>query len=208
MEGNVSDKEQVEMLKKFWNDYGKFLLIAIVVGLGLGFGWRYWRQSQVEYAQQASVIYQNLAVMDAKKKFEQTQKIAAKLMKDYKRTPYASLAALVWAREAVQLKQFDVAKEKLQWVVKNSKTKVLKELAQLRLSRILLMQKDAKGALAVLKSMSDDMFKPMVETIRGDAYALLNEKEKSHKSYLAAKAAYKSLDLTDPVLNMKLSSGG
>ena len=38
---NLSNKEQADLVKAFWNDYGRWIAIAIIIGLVLGFGWRW-----------------------------------------------------------------------------------------------------------------------------------------------------------------------
>ena len=62
MNDNMSDKEQIDMLKKWWTNYGKSILIAIIVGLLLGYGWNYYRTHQATTREQASLIYQKLLI--------------------------------------------------------------------------------------------------------------------------------------------------
>ena len=38
---NLSNKEQADLVKAFWNDYGRWISIAILIGLLVGFGWRW-----------------------------------------------------------------------------------------------------------------------------------------------------------------------
>jgi len=63
-EYDMTDREQIDMLKKWWKDYGQSIAIAIMVGLVLSFGWRYWRAHQQQQVEQASSLYQTMMILD------------------------------------------------------------------------------------------------------------------------------------------------
>ena len=58
-----SDEEQVEALKKWWNENGSSLLMGVGVVLILLFGVRQWQASQSSTAGVASDLYQQLSEM-------------------------------------------------------------------------------------------------------------------------------------------------
>mgnify|MGYP001381938186 FL=1 len=121
---DLSDKEQIELFKKWWKQYGLGVLIAIVVGLSLGYGWRYWHQHQTQRNQQGSLMYMQLVGMkDPSTK--QGQALVTSLDEGYRATPYPSMAHLLLAKQAVDKNQFKIAIQELDWVQQPAKCCVL-----------------------------------------------------------------------------------
>jgi len=202
---NMTDTEQVEMLKKWWKDYGKAITLAIVIGLIVGFGWRYWNKHQRHQTEQASLLYQNMSASEYQKKIKRAEGFASQLMKKHRRSPYATYAALWSAKESLQKNNLAAALGYCQWVLKNSKIASFKQIARLRAARILLAQKKPKEAMAMLKVVNDETFDPLVENIKGDIYTAMGDAKAAGKAYLAAKAGMSSSDLSSPLLDMKLA---
>lgn len=201
----TTDKEQVEMLRQWWNDYGKSIAIAIVIGLIVGLGWRYWRQHQVDVASQASSLYQSMLASAQQKDSAQSQRYADDLINQYARSPYATLAALFSAKTAIAANDLQQALNKLQWVVDHSKSAQFKQSARLRAARILLQQNKAQQALDLLAVVDDKAYQPLIDHIKGDAYTLLGNAASAKAAYEAAKKGLTEGGVEDPLLNMKLS---
>ena len=58
MDGYTTEDEQVEVLKRWWNENGKSAIFGIVLGLGAIFGWREWQGHVSIQAETASQLYQ------------------------------------------------------------------------------------------------------------------------------------------------------
>ncbi|OGT45604.1 MAG: hypothetical protein A3E82_08895, partial [Gammaproteobacteria bacterium RIFCSPHIGHO2_12_FULL_38_11] len=168
LDGYVSEKEQIESIRKWWRENGKFLIIAIVIGLGIGFGWRYWHAVQVRHELKASMIYQSILQADADNKVSTVQGGATLLMRDYSASPYAALSALLFAKVAVAQNDLPAALSNLQWVIDHSNQKRLQQIARLNSARILLSQGKAADALMQLKTVSDKSFMPAIDWVKGD----------------------------------------
>lgn len=205
MSAYETDREQIEMIKKWWRDYGKTLLIAIIIGLALGFGWRYWRQHKVQVSQQASSLYQAMTIASAKKDQKTAAVFADKLMKEFSNTAYASLAALISAKNEVNENHLDKAYQDLQWVMKNSNVDSFKQIARIRAARILIQENKAKEALTLLSTVDDKSYGALINETKGDAYAALGDKKSALKAYKAAKLGLLEMGITNPILQMKMA---
>ena len=53
---SYSEEEQVEQLKRFWQDYGTPILVGISLALAVFAGWRFWQQSQIEASAAAASL--------------------------------------------------------------------------------------------------------------------------------------------------------
>src|SRR3989338_10730442 len=183
LEGYVSEKEQIESIKKWWQENGKFLALAILMGLIIGFGWRYWHTMERNRAENASIIYQSILNADAKKQFTTAQGGSDILMQHFSSFPYASLAALVWAKEAVSQNNLSVALSKLQWVIDHGEPSALRSVAAINTARILLSQHKPQAALSMVNKITDTHFEPLVNWIKGDSEAQLGDVKKSQAYY-------------------------
>ena len=203
---NMSDSEQVEMIKKWWKDYGKAIAIAVAIGLVVGFGWRYWHKYKLEQAQSASLLYQQLSAADYQKQPKVAKTFAERLMKNYSRSPYATFAALWTAKQDVQKNNLAAALANCQWILKNSHVRSLKQIARIRAARILLAQKKPKDAMSILNKVDDKTFKPLIENVKGDIHNAMGNGKAAQKAYQAAKVGMSSsIATTDPLLDMKLA---
>jgi len=204
-DGYTSDKEQVESMKRWWKEQGKYIAMAIVVGLLIGFGWRYWHQLQARRMENASAIYQTVLQADKNKQSITVVGGAKILMKDYASTPYASLAAMIWAKEAVLVKKYPLALEKLQWVIKHSRVERFKQIAHISAARILLELGKSKEALAELQAVKTKSFVPLVDWVKGDAYRQEGNAALSRKYYQDAKTALQGMPPAAALMNMNLA---
>ena len=205
MESNYSEKEQLESIKKWWQDTGKYIAIAVIVGLLLGFGWRYWHTIERHRAENASAIYQSVLVAASQNNNATVQGGAALLMKDFSSSPYAGLAGLLSAKTFITENKLPAALTQLQWVIQHSNETRLQEIARISAARVLLAQNQAKAALVELKTINDKAFLPLVYWVRGDSYTQLNNKKEASDAYLQAKNALTSVPSAEALLQKQLA---
>ena len=72
-----SDEEQIEALKSWWNDNGKAVIAAIVIGISGSLGWQWWQARAIEQANLASELYQEL--MEVSQQEVQTDRTRASI---------------------------------------------------------------------------------------------------------------------------------
>ena len=60
MEIYSSEEQQVEAIKRFWDQYGKAILGGVVLGLAVLYGFRFYQGQQRANAEQASVQFSQL----------------------------------------------------------------------------------------------------------------------------------------------------
>lgn len=182
-ENSIEAADRVkQFLKKYGNTLSTVLLVIIIAIVGL----QYWHKHEAKVNQQASVAYENLLGTVTAKKTIQLQALADQLINDYSGTPYAKLAALIIAKEAVNDKKYSVAITKLQWVVEHAKSASIKAVAQLRLARVMISNKQSAEALAVLQSVKPQEFLAEADTVKGDAYFALNKEPQAKQAYNSA----------------------
>ncbi|HAW93454.1 MULTISPECIES: YfgM family protein [unclassified Arsukibacterium] len=200
MEIYSSEEQQVEAIKRFWNDYGKAILGGVVIGLAGLYGWRYFQAEQREQAEQVSAQYSQL--------LEQQQAEGSDWLSSAKGfidgqsdTSYAVFAALLAAREAIEQQQLATAAEHLNWVISNAKDTPVQAIAQLRLARVQREQGNYSDALATLAMPVPASFETQQAELKGDVLQLTGELAQAKAAYQQALA---TSEQTRPLLQVKL----
>ena len=60
MESYQTEEEQVEALRRWWSENGRYTIVAIILALGLGFGYQGLKDYNQGKAEGASEMYQRM----------------------------------------------------------------------------------------------------------------------------------------------------
>ncbi len=200
----MSDKEQIDLVKSWWKEYGYYILFTIALVLLVNFGWRYfhnYRQHNLEYT---SASYLKMLEYYDQKKVDEYQAIAKQLINSHKSSVYASLAALLLAKDDISAGNYQEASAQFNFVIKKSPAKNLRQLARLRLARVLIETKKYADALQLLQKVDDKGYKAAIEEARGDALFKLGRLDEARVSYQQAKDLRAGNELQPPLLKAKL----
>ncbi len=210
-----SEEEQVEALKRWWQENGKSIVIGIVLAAAAIFGWRAWQDHTRNIGEAASNIYFDLldaVALSAESPTESNKATAAhliqKLKDEYQKTTYAQYAGLLAAKQAVLEGDLELAEKELEWVLaRGDKNSVVNVLARLRLARVILArpgEADAERALALIENFDAGGHTASYEEVKGDIYLRLNRQDEARKAYANALSEIERLGLQNPVLSMKI----
>ncbi len=208
MEGYRTDEEQVEHLKKWWEENGKSIVGGIALGLIAIFGWRGWQDHLVVQGENASDLYEQMAADIREEQGADITEIADQLYQDYKSTPYSTFSLLLQAREAVEKDDIHSAKLHLQWVLDNTNNDEFRHIARLRLSRLLLTEGDKDAALSLLEKAEPGKFASSYHELRGDILLQQGDSKAAQDAYTQALATQNSIRGNQSVVQMKLDDLG
>lgn len=201
-----TETEQLELLKKWWDEYGTAAIVGIIIALVLGFGWRYWQQHREQKLAHVSMRYEQLLTNVVNGNSDAVENNANRLIERYPHTPYTQLAALQLARQDVYQNKFPNAEEKLQWVMKHGDNSALREVARLRLARVYLTGNQAQKALDILGDTDDKAYQPIALELKGDVYTVLGKVAQARDAYQQALKALPEFAVMQPLLKMKLDN--
>jgi len=200
----LSEDEQVEALKKWWKENGKAIIGGAVLGLGLVGGWQAWKQHNQGQAELASAYYEEF-MLAAKSGDKSALNQGERLLEKHGGSTYAQYAALELAAMYYKDGDHDKARERLQWVLDTASEPALKEVARLRLARLLLDAGQLDQAAGLVADTTDDSFAGEFAELRGDIALARGDKDK-------ARAAYQEALLKDSgdaeLIRMKLAEIG
>lgn len=199
----ATEDEQVEHIKKLWREYGIAALVGVLIALIVGFGWRNWQDRREHTLEHASMRYEQLVTNAVNGNSDVVENIAMRLIGRYPETPYAEFAALQLARQDVYQGKLDDAVERLTWAMQHGTTPALREVARIRLARILLAQNKPAQALDLVKSIDDKDYVAAAFEAKGDALLALGKAGDARLAYQDALNAFPGFEAIRPLLQMK-----
>jgi len=198
-----SEQEQVEALKEWWDKNGRTVVAAIVVVLLSVLGWKSWMGHQQQRAEGASARYQQmLDVLDSNP--AQAMELGRSVVAEYPDSNYAVMASLAMAKEAVAQKDLDAAAAHLRLAMTQAELDEFKQLARLRLARVLLTQDKAEEALALLPADSEPSFRANYAELRGDILLSQGKRDAARDAYSNALAGYNDVPEKRSLVQIKL----
>lgn len=181
-----TDEEQVEKLKKWWQENGRSVIAGVVIGVGGLFGYRYWVDYQNRVAEEASLHFDEMVQALQSNDNETAVSHADSLLADYGRSEYAVMARLALARLHVAKGEFDKAGEQLQQVVGTVDNQPLGYLARKRLAAVQLQMSKTDQALSTLSVDFPAEFSAGIEELRGDIYTQQGKVSEAADAYRKA----------------------
>ena len=183
---DLEEQEQVAELKAWWQQHGR-LITAVIVAAALGFsGWQGWRIYQQNQAANAAGLYDTLARAAEGGDAKAMRDAGGTLIESYPRTLYASMGALVAAKFHFEKNDLKSAKLQLQWVVDNTTSEEMRDLARLRLAAVLLDEKAYDEALKLLNAQHAAAFEAQYAAMRGDTLVAKNQVADARAAYKLA----------------------
>ena len=199
----LTEQEQIELLKNWIKQYSLVIIAGACIAIIAITGWRYWQQRQNKILSHASAVYDEMLTMRAQNNSAATITHAKKLYDHYAQTTYGHIAALMLAREAINNKKYMEGKNYLNWVINHSRIASIRQIARLRLARLLIAEQKPDEALHILSKNNQNSFDGLTDEIRGDAYLVMKNKEMARKSYQRALSELPNAEVIRPLLQMK-----
>ena len=182
----LSEEEQWEALKRWLRENGPSIVVAVIIGLLLVAGWR-WYQGRGEQKHVAAVTaYEKvLETFDAGKMDDALAQIE-KLRTEHPKSGYVASADLAAARVFVARNELDKAVERLERVANNAVDEQLRPIARLRLARVQAAQGKHDVALATLGTANMGEHQAAYAETRGDILLSKGDSAGALREYEAA----------------------
>ncbi|HLU06640.1 MAG TPA: tetratricopeptide repeat protein [Woeseiaceae bacterium] len=191
MDELLSEKEQIEALRSWWRENGRFIISGLVLGIALLLGFNYWNKQKAETAVQASAAYEALLNDVASGNAEAAGEKASELTENYGSTVYAAQARLAMAKLYMDKGRDQDAASELKALVEGGDATDAEEAVmtgRLRLAKILLYQDKPQEAIDLLQGYRDTAFAGRYSETLGDAYVALGQTDAARDAYTVALA--------------------
>lgn len=188
MDGLLSEKEQIDAIRGWWQENGRWIIAGVVLGGALLVGWNYWKSQERQAAAEASTLYEALLDDVAAADVEAAEPKAMELYENYGSTAYAGQARLAMARLYMSVGRDQDAADALAGLLPGGDDGELEMVGRLRLAKILLYQEKPEEVLELLEGYADSAFAARYAEARGDAYVQLGRYPEAREAYQAALA--------------------
>lgn len=178
-----TDEQQIEALKKWWNENATSLLLGLSAGAIILGGWSYYSKTQHQHRIEASDIYiVAMSNIESGKKSNIDDGVT-KLVEAYSDTPYAAMALLANAKLKFQKGDIDAAIQELKLVNESNAGAEIFHTARLRLARLLIEKQKFGEAESVLLSGYPDAFAGLYEELKGDLFVATGKIQQARVAY-------------------------
>lgn len=209
-----TEEEQVEALKKWWQENSRSTVLAIAVALGAGFGWQEWQGYRVDQAEAASTAYEEMlqavsvGTADGASQEQQAtaRHLATVLKTDFSASTYAQFAALHLARLNVSADLLADAEEELRWVLAQSPAPEIQLVTQLRLARVVAARGDTATALKLVTVDDAGAFAASYAEAEGDFLLAADDPAAARIAYERAQILQAGAAAASGPLQLKLDS--
>ncbi|KTD23096.1 transmembrane protein [Legionella lansingensis] len=199
----MTEEEQLEAIKKWWQKYNTVITVILSLILLVVAGYKYWTWHQYKISSQASNAYEQMMIAFSNQDNKRVRSYANQLIKEYGQTIYADAARLTLAKVDVTHDKYDKAREALEYVANHSRMIALRQVAKIRIARLFAAEKAYDRALAELTKVDDVAYMPVVNELKGDIYAATGKYQQAMNSYKEAITEVRTNGMGNLFLEMK-----
>lgn len=183
---DLSDKEQLEEMRAWWSENGRFVITGVVLGVAIIFGWNQWRSSIETSRIEASNLFEQVMSAMESGDTEAAEDAADTLFENYERTVYPAQTRLALARLYMDKGRDQDAVNVLRELIAASDESEIQLVGRLRLAKVLLYQNKPDEVVEILRDRDESGFAARYLEILGDAYAAQGNFAEAQTAYLAA----------------------
>jgi len=202
----LSEKEQLEQMRTWWSEYGRYVIAGVVIAVGSLVGVNQYNNRTHDAQVAASELYETLAEHVSNGDLAEAESVADELASEFAKTTYVAQSKLAMARLYMDKNQDEDAADALRELLELRGNDELKHIGRLRLARILLYQDKAEDVVALLEQQEASAFAALNSELLGDAYLALGQVEEAGAAYRKALADPAEVPTIDrAIVQMKLS---
>lgn len=183
---DLEEQEHLEIIKSWWAQYGKLVILAVTVALVTVAAFQGWRYYRLQQALSAVTLYEQLLQAERANDPKKVRDIASQITERYSGTAYAAMAALAAARAGFDTGDLTAARMQLQWVIDRARDEEVRDVARLRLAGVLLDEKKYSEALALVEGRYAEAFGGRVADLKGDILTAQGKRAEARSAYQSA----------------------
>ena len=183
----LTDEEQAERLKRWWDRYGTPLIAGLALAVAAVVGWRYYQDFAAERAAAAATAY--AAYVDARAAGEDAAEAAAVLDGDHAGAAYHVLSLLYRAADQAAEEDWAEALAFLERAIELAAAGPVRDTARYRAAKVLFQLDRLADGSAMLARISSPGLEAQVAELSGDMALAQGELEAAREAYRTGVAA-------------------
>ena len=205
---DLEEQEQLEDLKAWWRQNGKWLVAGVAAFLIAVGGMRGWQDWTAKQTAEASQLFEQAMQAVAANEIKAVKDITGRIMENYPRSAYSAPAAWLAGRINYDAGDRKSAMAQFQFALDHARDSGLEQLARLRLASIMLDEKDFDGALAQLNHAHDATYAGLYALLKGDVLVAQGKPAEAKAAYQLAVEKLDEKSQLKQLAEMKLEGLG
>lgn len=184
-----TEDQQFDTLRKWFNENLRPVVLGLVIGVGCILGWNAWQNYKSTQTREASDLFQELLKAGESNHSDSLVKLGERIKTDYPDSTYASYAGFFLAKSQLEKGNLEAARKELEAVLAGTSEPSIKNIARLRLLRVLLAEGKAQEALELINALGaagSRKFEAAYVELKGDAYVALGKDREARSAYKRA----------------------
>lgn len=202
----MTDDDRVAVIRKWWEENGTALVVSLVLVVAGVVGWRWYVDEERASREGASVAYQRYVELReaGSKDTEAMAEALETLDREYAGSGYQTFSLFYRAADAIEREDFAEGEKWLRQALDGADDERLRDLARVRLARVLHQVDRDDDALEVLKGTKGAGFRSYAAELKGD---ILLAQDKRDEALAAYRTAAETLGEEGgrPLLDMKIA---
>ncbi len=205
---DMHEQEQIDALKAWWKENGKWVVIAVVLAACVFAGTVFWKRWHAEQNAEALAMYAEVIKQLGGNDPKRVNEAVAAMTTKYASSAYAARAELLAAQVNVQAKDVGKAVGQLQWVVDHASEDGLRNVARLKLASLWLDEKKYDDALKALDAPYSDAYAGLFLDLKGDILNAQGKRDEARAAYTQALAKTDTASMYHTLVQLKLEGLG
>jgi len=197
---DLSEKEQLEEMRAWWSENGRYVITGVVLGVAIIFGWNQWRSSIQTSRIEASNLFEEVMFAVGDGDTDMAEAAAGNIFDNYEQTVYPDQTRLAMARLYMDKGRDQDAADVLRELIVVGDENEIQLVGRLRLAKVLLYQNKPDKVVELLKDRGESGFSARYSEILGDAYAAQGNFAEAQTAYLAALTENQTMRTVDNTL--------
>ena len=204
MDDYITEREQIEVIKRWWRENGWYLIGGVAIAVVAYVGYGQYQDYRERRAEEAASLYTQLAeaLTDDRGRSDE---LLAQLRAEHPTSPYTHQAGLLVAKEYL-ISDPARAESELRRVMDESSDPGLAFVARMRLARVLIYRQSYQDALQVLTVEDPGEFAARLDELKGDTYTALGDVDAARVAYTQALIAQGGESVDRNLVQMKLNN--
>ena len=201
MSDYLTDEEQAERLKRWWEQNGTSLIVGVVLAVAAVLGWRWYQGYEQDQADAASDVYASYVA--ARNEAEPTADQLATIDTEFEGSGYHVFTLLYRADDEIEVEDWEEALALLERAVQLADNDILKDIARYRAAKVLYQLDRLDECEAELAAIRSTGLEAHVAALSGDVFVARGDLERARTAYRSGIDAARR-DPNNPVPGVEL----
>ena len=197
---DLSEKEQLQEMRAWWSENGRYVITGVVLGVAIIFGWNQWRASIQTSRIEASNLFEEVMSAVGDGDTDMAEGAAGNIYDNYEQTVYPDQTRLAMARLYMDKGRDQDAADVLRELIVVGDENEIQLVGRLRLAKVLLYQNKPDEVVELLKDRGESGFSARYSEVLGDAYAAQGNFAEAQTAYLTALTENQTMRTVDNTL--------